>query len=94
MDIQPHIEKSQNNRLRFEKICMAIIIGALGLGLVACFIALYPSPWAKEIGDRINNMKDSIVYFIGLISTNLGLSFSRGYGDVKAAAGQANGGSS
>jgi len=89
MDISTHVAASQRQRLTFERLCMAIIIVVLVLALTACFVALYPAAWAKDIGDRINNVRESMVYFIGLIATNLGISFARGGSDVKAAA-QAN----
>jgi hypothetical protein len=70
---------SHRARLTFEQWAMGIIIAVLGLGLIICFVAvMYPAAWAKDMGERINSVKDTIVYFISLISVNLGISFTRG----------------
>lgn len=71
-------QASHLSRLTFEQRAMAMVIVVLGLALLACFIALWPGAWAKDIGDRITAMRDNIVYFVSLIAANLGISFTRG----------------
>jgi len=77
-DETAHVAASRRARLTFEKLAMWLIIGVLVVILALCFIALIPENWAKALGDRITAMRDDIVYFIGLITANLGISFARG----------------
>ncbi len=73
-----HVAASRRARLTFEKMAMWLIIAVLVIVLILCFVALMPLAWAKALGDRITAMRDDIVYFIGLITANLGISFARG----------------
>ena len=83
MSDMTHAEQSRFARLTFEQRAMAVIIAVLSLVLLACFVALWPSPWAKEIGERITAMRDNIVYFVGLIAANLGITMTRGHMDAR-----------
>ena len=78
-----HAEQSHSARLTFEQRAMAVIIAVLSLALLACFVALWPSPWAREIGVRITAMRENIVYFVGLIAANLGITMTRGHMDAR-----------
>ena len=84
-----HAAESSAARLTFEQRAMALIVIILGIATLLCFVSLYPTGWAKEIGDRINTMRDSISYFVGLMATTLGMSWTRGHMDkrVDAASG-------
>lgn len=78
-----HAQASKSVRLNFEKYATWLAIGVVALALLACFVAMYPAPWAATIAQRVVQLKDAIFDMLMNLATILGLSWGRGHMDKR-----------
>ena len=87
MATEEHKTASDAARLRFEKLATMIALAVVALALIACFIAMYPAPWAEVLAQRVVQLKDAIFDMLMNLATILGLSWGRGHMDKRVEGG-------
>lgn len=76
-------------RLNFERLGTILGLVVIAGALVACFVGMWPTDWAKVVAERVVQLKDTIWDLLNNLAILLGLSWGRGHMDKRIDSGGA-----